>query len=82
MQTVSDDGKVFVLGATDGRKKLLLLANTGEEPVEAEFEVAGADTSQAEILMIDDVYHYSPTGKRIVDGKLVLPASSCTEIRM
>ena len=82
VQTASDDGKVFVLGATDGEKQLLLLANTGERPVEAAFDIIGADTSRAEILMIDDVYHYSPTGKRIADGRLVLPACSCTEIRM
>ena len=73
---------VYAVGATDGSVKLLLLANPGQEPVEADLELIGADPRDAEILRIDGVYRYSPTGERIRDGKLVLPACSCTEIRV
>ena len=82
VDTGSDDDRVFTLGATDGQKRLLLLANTSDKPVEAQFDIKGADAAGGEILMIDSVYHYSPTGKRIVNGCLTLPAYTCVEIRM
>ena len=82
VETSSDDDKVFVLGATNEKKRVLLIANISDKPVEAEFDLTGADLSDHEILMIDSVYHYTPTGKQITDGKLTLPANSCVEIRL
>ncbi len=73
---------IFVLGATDGDRKILLIANPGEKPAETELEIAGAEIRNPEILRIDGIYRYAPTGERIRGGKLVLPPYSCTEIRL
>ena len=82
IETATEGDPLYVGGATDGTEKVLLIANRSEKAVTAELDIAGASTDGAEILRIDGVYTYSPTGKRVVDGKLLLPAWSCTEIRM
>ncbi|MBQ3864328.1 MAG: hypothetical protein II781_00590 [Clostridia bacterium] len=80
-ETFLEGEGIFVLGAAAGERKILLLANPGEEPVEAELMISGADPLDAEIFRIDAANCYSPTGERIRDGRLNLPACSCTEIR-
>ena len=64
------------------KRKILLIANPGEKPAETELEIAGAEIRNPEILRIDGIYRYAPTGERIRGGKLVLPPYSCTEIRL
>lgn len=81
IDTVSDDSSVYVGGATDGREKVLLLANYSDAYKEAEIDLTGADESSVEILRIDDTYAYSPTGKKLTGGKLLLTPWSCTELR-
>ena len=79
--TESDDANLFVGGATDGKKKVLVLSNINDAATETELCITGADTSDVEILMINDEYKYSPTGKEIEDGKLVIPPHTCVEIK-
>ncbi len=80
VETTSDSSDVFVLGAKNDKRSILLLSNIGED-TEIEIEALGADLANAELLMISDVYSYSPTGSDISDGKLHLPKNSCAEIR-
>ena len=80
VQTASDSENVFTLGATDGRDKVLLIANIGADDT-AELELEGADFSQATVIRLDAVHAYSPPGEKIADGKIRLPAESCVEIR-
>lgn len=81
--TESDDANLYVCGAVsdDGGKAVLLVTNTGSSAAQVEFDLSGVDISDAEILFIDDCYTYTPTGKRIVDGKLTLSPNCCAEIR-
>ena len=80
VETTSDSSDVFVLGAKNDKRSILLLSNIGED-TEIEIEALGADLANAELLMISDVYSYSPTGIDISNGKLKLPKYSCAEIR-
>ena len=80
VETTSDNENVFVCGAKKDGKAILLLSNIGDT-VEVEIEALGVDMNRAELLMISDVYSYSPTGIDISNGKLTLPRGSCAEIR-
>ena len=81
IQTTSDSDKVFVCGAKDDKKKVLILSNLDSKSVVTEFDLQGVSTDDVEILMINDTYHYSPTGKTIENNLLEIPAHSCVEIR-
>ena len=80
IETSADNESVFVCGAKKENKAVLLVSNIGEE-VELEIEALGVDLKEAEVLMISDVYHYTPTGMDITNGKLKLPSGTCVEIR-
>lgn len=77
----SDEKGIYTGAAANNGRKVLLIANSTGDPVTARLEVVGADPGDAEILAIDSIYTYSPTGKRIKDGVLTLSPYSCTEIR-
>ena len=59
----------------------MLIANLNDGDTQIELELNGANEEDAELLLISDTYTYTPTGKRIRDGKLVLPGHTCAEIR-
>ena len=80
VESASDNENVSVCAAAKDGKAVLLIANRGDETT-AELSLDGVDLTSAEVLIIDDTYNYSPTGKRIDSGKLILPAHSCVEIR-
>ena len=79
--TKCTDENVYVCAARKEDKAVLLIANINDEPIELEFEFSGLPIHETEILMINDIYHYSPTGKEIVDGKLTVNGNTCVEIR-
>ncbi len=83
--TSSDEPDLWVgAAAPDAGSTLrptLLVSNTSAKAVTVELSLTGVDPDNAEILVIDDTYAYSPSGKRIADGKLVLSPWSCYEIR-
>ena len=81
VETSSDCDKVFVGAAKNDKKKTLILTNLSEEEKEIEFELEGVNTNDVEILMIDDFYQYSCTGKKFKAEKFVVPPTSCIEIR-
>ena len=79
--TETDDENLFIAGATNGKKKVLVMSNINNKEITAEFDITGADVSDVDIFMINDEYTYTLTGKEIVDGKLVIPANTCVEIK-
>ena len=81
IETSTDDENLFIGGATNGKKKVLVMSNINNKEVEVTFDVTGADLSDCDILMINDEYTYTLTGKKIVEGKLVIPANTCVEIK-
>lgn len=78
--TSTDNDDLFVAGATKDGKSVLLISNVGKEAV-VDLQITGADLEKAEVFMISDIYHYSPTGISIADKKLTIPEGSCAEIR-
>jgi hypothetical protein len=81
IETSTDDENLFIGGATNGKKKILVMSNINNKELEVTFDVTGADLSDCDILMINDEYTYTLTGKKIVEGKLVIPANTCVEIK-
>ena len=79
--SASDDEDVFVGGATNGKRSCLLIANTANEDKEIDLELCGVDENGCDIVMLTDVYSYSPTGKKLTDSKLTLPAGSFAQIK-
>jgi len=73
---------VYVLGASDDKRGVILIANTTEEPIELELNVVGTDINNAEVLMTDDEYLYTFVGNVIKDGKLNIKEYSMIEIRV
>ena len=76
----SDDGEIYALAATNGKRCALVIANTKCEDVELDLSLSGADGLEAEILRIDGVYRYTPTGAKLGET-LPIPANGCVEIR-
>lgn len=81
IETAAEGENLYVGGATKNGKKILLIVNQNGEAVDIDLAVKGADPADAEIFSIDETYTCAPNGHRVVDGKLTLPAFSCTEIR-
>jgi len=79
--TLSEDAHFPVCGASDGKRKILLIANFGKEPVEVELDISGADRECGEIFMLNQVYRYTPTGIRLADGKFTIPPETGVSIR-
>ncbi len=79
--TETDDENLFIAGATNGKKKVLVMSNINNKEITAELDITGADDSDVDIFMINDEYTYTLTGKEIVNGKLTIPANTCVEIK-
>ena len=78
---ISDVPSIYAIAATNGKRSVLVLANPEPKPVTLDLELAGANEADAEILRIDSIYRYSPTGESLKNGKFTLPAYGCAEIR-
>ncbi len=72
---------VYVGGAVGDGRKLLLVSNPSGSPAELTLDVTGADADRAEVILLDSIYTFSPTGLNVRDGKLTLPAGSFAELR-
>ena len=81
VKTDSDHPQVYPLAATNGKRSVLAISNTGNAPATVELQLLGMDLEDAEILRLDSVYRYSPTGERITNGKLTIPPYGCVELR-
>ena len=80
--TDSDNKEVYVLGARNDKKGVILIANISDEEAELEFDVKGANINDGEVIMTDDQYLYTYRGEIIKDGKLQVKAHSCIEIKL
>ncbi len=81
VMTACDYENVYAGAAADGDKAVLLIANINNSAVEAELDIKGFDAESAEILLINDIYHYTPCGRELDGNKLVLDGNTCAEIR-
>jgi len=77
-----DTNGIYLCAARNDTKGVLLIANTNPQPVELEFDVAGADMSKGEVIITDDEYRYTLVGEIIKNNKLKVKAYSCIEIRL
>lgn len=80
--TESDDKDVYVLGARNDKKGVILIANIKEEAVSLDFDVMGVDINDGEVIMTDDQYLYTYRGTVIKDGMLNIKAHSMIEIKL
>ena len=81
IETSDCTDEIYVLGAKNDKKKVLILTNLSEEEKEIELELLGVSTDDVEILMINKVYRYTLTGKKLDGNKIKLPPETCAEIR-
>jgi len=79
--TETETPGVYVLGAKNGKKGVLLIANTNSQPLALELSCTGAETDSGEVLSTDRQYLYTVRGRVIRDGKLTVKGDSCTEVR-
>lgn len=82
VQSQSSDERVFVNAAVNGRKAELVVSNTNDEPVELFLRMANFNISEAQILRIDEENRYTLTGETLSEGKLLLPANACVEVKL
>ena len=79
--TLSSDANYPVCGASDGSRKVLLVANFWPAPVMAEFDVTGADAASAEIIMVNHDFCYETTPFNLLNGRLIIPPETAVELR-
>ena len=77
----SDNEKILVQAAVDGRKGAIVFANAEYEDIYVNFDIKGFNVTDAHILRIDDENRYTLTGEELTDG-LRIPACSCVEIKL
>jgi hypothetical protein len=82
IEATSDNEKVFVGAARDGKKAAIAISNINDSEVELNINVDGFAASDIEIHRIDEIYRYAYTGEKIKDGRLVIPAYGCVEIKL
>ena len=80
-ESASSDPDVYVLSARNAGKGILLIANTKEEELTLHFDIKGAGTEEAEVLITDEQYLYTYLGEIIKQNQLTVKAHSCIEIR-
>ena len=83
VEATVDDERVYVCAATDGDKKVLLIsylfAFMGLNHIE--FEIEGADLSNAQVYAIDESHMYTLTDINLENGKISLRQSGILVIR-
>jgi hypothetical protein len=77
----SDLDTIYTLAATNGKRSVLVIANTEPKAVEVDLSLIGVDLAEAEILRIDSIYRYSPTGETVKNDKITIPPYGCAELR-
>jgi hypothetical protein len=82
VETESSDNNIQVGAAVDGVKGVICLSNVDSERVVVELDVKNFATDDVDILMIDNIYRYTSTGKTLGDGKFALEPNTCMEIRL
>ena len=78
----SDCDDVYVLGAKDEKRGVILIANTTDEKIELDLDVIGTDINLANVLMTDEEYLYTFVGTVVKNGKLKIKEHSMIEIRV
>ena len=72
---------VAALAATNGKRSVLVMANTNNKTVEFDLECLGVDFTDADVLRISKAYRYTLTGETVQNGKFKLPPYGCAELK-
>lgn len=73
---------IFVGAAREGRKAAVAIANPNDFDVIIDIRAIGFPTSEMELHRIDDTYRYTKTGEKFGEGKFLVPANGCMEIKL
>ncbi len=81
VSATSSDSHVFVAAAKDGKKGEIVIANATEEDIDISLSLSGFETTDVQILRIDEENRYTLTGEALSDT-LPIPACGCVEIKL
>ena len=81
MSASSSDTHVFVGAAKNGRKGEIVIANATNEDIKLSLDLSGFETTEVQILRIDEENRYTMTGEALT-STLSLPACGCVEIKL
>ena len=80
--TSSDNENVYVLGAADDNKKVIIITNVTEHSQEIEFDIRGGTLENAKFSVIDEFTDFRPTSNVYNNGKLKIANNVCVLIEM
>ena len=81
VMTESDDEDVFVLGARNEEKGVLIITNYSEYPRTLKFDLKNICADKGEVIITDTEYTYTMLDEIIEDSTLTVKPYSCIEIR-
>ena len=81
VETQSDDEDVFVLGARNEEKGVIIISNYSDIPKKLNLNVKNVSPDDGEVIITDSEYTYTMLDKIISDNTLTVKPYSCIEIR-
>ena len=81
VMTESDDEDVFVLGAKNDKKGVIIISNYSDVPKKLRLETEGVETDDGEVIITDSEYTYTMLDNIIKGSILTVKPYSCIEIR-
>ena len=79
--TDSTDEDMFVLGARDEKRGVIIISNYSETPKTIELYIKGASPDDGDVIITDSQYTYTMLDKVITNKALRVKPYSCIEIR-
>ena len=81
VETHSDDEDVFVLGARNEEKGVIIISNYSEIPKKLKLDIKNVPADDGDVIITDSEYTYTMLDKIIAEGTLTVKPYSCIEIR-
>jgi hypothetical protein len=81
VEAVSDDEDVFVLGARNEDKGVIVISNYSDIPKKLKLDTKNVPADEGEVIITDSEYTYTMLDKIIEDNVLTVKPYSCIEIR-
>lgn len=81
VEAVSDDEDVFVLGARNEDKGVIVISNYSDIPKKLKLDTQNVPADEGEVIITDSEYTYTMLDKIIEDNMLTVKPYSCIEIR-
>lgn len=80
IESISDNPDIYVGGAKNGEKAVLLVSNTLDRPVVLDMDIMGVDLATANVKLIDGEHFYTADNTALTDKKLTLAAYGSAQI--